>query len=73
MTKLEELKQLIETNQYNKAIKMAAKFPRLGKERNTILSASSALLSPETYRAMGKDPDAVILAGIDAIRAKYLL
>jgi len=72
MTKLEELKQLIETNQYDKAIKMAAKFPRLGEERNAILSASSALLSPETYRAMGKDPETVIQDGITAIINKYL-
>jgi hypothetical protein len=72
MTKLEELKQLIETNQYDKAIKMAAKFPRLGEERNAILSASSALLSPNMYISMGKNPEKVIQDGITAIINKYL-
>ena len=73
MTKLEILKDMIANEKFNDAIKFAAKFPQLGKERNAILSASSALLSPRVYVSMGKDPEQVIQAGIDAIRAKYRL
>lgn len=62
---------MIANEKFNDAIKFAAKFPQLGKERNAILSASSALLSPRVYVSMGKDPEQVIQAGIDAIRTKY--
>ena len=72
MTKLETLQDMLKNEEYTAAIKFAAKFPQLGKERNAILSASSALLSPGMYVSMGRDPDEIIKTGINALISKYL-
>lgn len=69
--KIDELSRMMKNGDWEAAIKFAAKFPRLGKERNSILTASSALLSPAFYNSMGKDVDALVQDGIDALKAKY--
>lgn len=69
--KIDTLKALMAADEWNKAIKFAAKFPRLGAERDAILSASSALLSPGLYRGMGRDVDAIVNAGISALMSRY--
>lgn len=69
--KIDELARLMKKGDWEAAIKFAAKFPRLGKERNSILTASSALLSPAFYQSMGKDVDALVQNGIDALKTKY--
>lgn len=53
------------------AIKFAARFPRLGEHRAAILTASAALLSPGLYRGMGRDPAALVEAGVAALRERY--
>lgn len=69
--KIDTLKALMASGEWSKAIKFAAKFPRLGAERDAILSASSALLSPGLYRGMGRDVDAIVEAGKLALMARY--
>lgn len=69
--KIHTLKNLMAAGKWEKAIKFAAKFPRLGNERDAILSASAALLSPGIYRSMGRDPDALIAAGKSALITRY--
>lgn len=69
--KIDQLSDLMRAGQWDAAIKFAAKFPDLGKQRNPILSASSALLSPRLYAGMGKDPAAIVAAGVAALQARY--
>lgn len=69
--KINTLKALMAAEQWEKAIKFAAKFPRLGNERDAILSASAALLSPGMYRGMGRDPAMLVATGKAALMARY--
>jgi len=69
--KIDTLKALMASGEWEKAIKFAARFPRLGAERDAILSASSALLSPGLYRGMGRDVGAMVDAGRAALMSRY--
>lgn len=69
--KIDILVRLMRENSWVEAIKLAAKFPRLGEHRNAILSASSALLSPNFYISMGKNPEDIFNTGVIALREKY--
>ena len=69
--KIDQLSALMRSGDWNAAIKFAAKFPRLDKHREPILSASSALLSPDFYRSMGRDVDAIVAAGVAALKDRY--
>ena len=57
---------------WEKAIKYAARFPRLDKHRDDILTASSAILNPGFYRQIGKDPTALVDAAVVALRIATL-
>ena len=69
--KIDTLRQLMQQNDWQKALSLAAKFPRLGKERNAILDAHGAYTNPRFAAQMGKDLDALKLGGINALRARY--
>jgi len=69
--KIDVLRKLMQNNEWHKAIKFAAKFPRLDQHKDRILAASSALLSPSFYISIGKNPELVIQDGIAALKEKY--
>ena len=69
--KIDVLAAMMRSGDWEKAIKFAAKFPRLDKHRGAILSASSALLSPTLYEQMGRDPEALVAAGIAALKDRF--
>lgn len=69
--KIEKLRVAWASGDKLAALSIAAKFPSLGKERDTILTAWGAHINPGFYRQMGRDPDRLIEAGIDAMEAKY--
>ena len=71
VTKLSQLMVLIKAGDWLTAIKFAAKFPALGKERDDILRAKDAINNPEFYRQIKKDPDSLIEAGKAALVRKY--
>jgi hypothetical protein len=70
-TKLAMLLDLIASDNWNHAIRFAAKFPRLGDQRDVILRAKDALLQPEFYRQLGRDPSGLVEAGKQAILSKF--
>lgn len=70
-TKISVLRLQMQNGQWTEAIRMAARFPRLGDERGAILDAQMALTNPAFCRGMRKDPDALIEAGIAALKSKY--
>jgi hypothetical protein len=71
VTKISILKRHAAAGDWRKAISMAAKFPRLGKERNIILDAQLAYTNPRFIKQIGKDPEKLIRDAIEAIRIKY--
>jgi len=70
-TKISILREFMAAGQWREAIKLAASFPRLGDERGAILSARGAFTNPSFYRQIGKDPEALIAAGRDALTRRY--
>jgi hypothetical protein len=53
------------------ALRIAARFPRLGEIRNAVLDAHGAFNHPSFYRQIGRDPDTLIEAGKRALQAQY--
>lgn len=70
-TKLSAVTAAMDAGDWKRAIALAAKFPRLGEERNAILDAHGAYTNPRFAAQMGKDLDALKLGGINALRARY--
>ena len=52
------------------AIRFAAKLGDLGDTRNAILSAKDAVVRPKFMRQLRKDPEALIAAGVEALRQR---
>ena len=71
-TKLSQVLKALAANDFKKAISLAAKFPRLGNERNAILDAHMAFTNPRFASQLGKDLEQLKLNGIAALRAKYI-
>lgn len=72
-TKLQTLKNAASAGDWQKAISIAARFPRLGAHRNAVLDAHSAYTNPRFMAQIGRDVDACIEAGKLALIAAYRL
>jgi hypothetical protein len=64
--------ELVAAEHWVPALKLAAKSKVLGKHRDAIQKAWSAIQRPDVYRELGQDPDALIAAGIAALKERYL-
>lgn len=71
VTKLSRIKAHLAAGEPIEALRIAAKFGRLGEHKERITRAWAAHQNPETYAAMGHDPEALVADGIAAIREKY--
>ncbi len=71
MTKLDKIKEAFKSKDFNKAISIASKFPRLGKEKDAIKLAQDCIINPSFYRQLGYSIEDKIKEGIDAIAKKY--
>lgn len=69
--KIDLLRDHMAAGQWHDAIKLAAKFPRLGDHKAAITRAKDAIVNPGFCRQLGRDPDALIDAGIAALRDRY--
>jgi hypothetical protein len=70
-TKLQTLKNHWRSGDAFGALRIAAKFPRLGAERDAITKAWAAIQNPCFYRQIGKDPQQLIEDGFNAMRSKW--
>jgi hypothetical protein len=70
-TKLSQVKDASQTGDVAKAIRIAAKFQDLGAHRNAILDAHLAITNPRWMLGLGRDIQATIQAGADALRIRY--
>jgi hypothetical protein len=71
-TKLSKLLELMAAEKWPEALKFAAKFPRLGAERDAILTAKDAILHPHFALSIKQNPEILIAAGVAALKSKYL-
>ena len=71
--KLSMLKAAAARGDWNTALAIAAKFPRLGEHAPAIMRAHQAAWHPEFARQLGQDPETLIAVGIKALRARYNL
>lgn len=70
-TKLEKLKKAYGSGDYKKALAIASKFPRLGNEKDAIVTAHECIVNPTFYKQLGYDIEARIGAGLYALVRKY--
>lgn len=70
-TKLSKLRAHMEAGEWEKAIAIAARFPRLGAIRNAVLDAHMAITNPRFVVGLRKDPSALIEAGKAALAGAY--
>lgn len=72
-SKLSRLKARFAAGDYHGALQIAAKFQQLGEHKEAITRAWAAIQNPAFYESIGKQPEALIAAGIEALRARYEL
>lgn len=70
-TKASVLREHMAAGRWQKAVSMAAGFPRLGEHRDAILSAHGAYTNPRFYAQLGKDIESLKEAGKQALIARY--
>ena len=70
-TKLSAVTAAMEAGDWQRAVSLAAKFPRLGAARNAILDAHGAYTNPRFAAQLGKDVEELKRIGIAALRARY--
>ncbi len=70
-TKLAQVQAAMRRDDWREALRIAARFPRLGPERVAIQQGWAALTRADFYRQMGKDPDALVEAGKAALVRRY--
>lgn len=71
MTKLAQLIAALRAYDAPKALSIAAKFPRLGDQRERIQRAHAAATNPRFYKELGRDPNALVRDGIAALHERY--
>ncbi len=69
--KIDTLCHLMDPGDWPAAIRFAAKFPRLGKDRDATLRAKGSLNTPDFYRQIGRYPQDLIQAGEACLRERY--
>ena len=71
--KVEILKNFMRAGEWDKALALAAKWPRLGVHKEAIVLGHEARTHRDMYRQLGHDPDVLIAEGIKALKARYPL
>jgi hypothetical protein len=69
--KIVTLRAHMAAGEWRAALKLAASFGRLGAEKAAITRGWEACARPEFYRSIGKDPAALVAAGVAALRSRY--
>lgn len=70
-TKLSVVRRHMFAGEWQEAIRLAARFPRLDRHRNAILDAHSAYTNPRFVAQLGKDIDALKDAGRLALLDRF--
>lgn len=73
MAQLDQIRRLAEVGDWRGALKIAQGFYELGKQRDPIQKAYSAIRYPQLYLEMGQDPHELKAAGIAALKERFNL
>lgn len=69
--KIDTLTRHMRSEDWGRALRVAASFPRLGEHRASIVRAHEVLAHPGFYAQLGRDEDQILSAGIAALRSRY--
>ena len=72
-TKIDQVRELWNAGDKVAALRIVAKFPRLGDEKKAIEQAWAAHSNPTFYRQIGHCPETLLEKGLDAIAHRYAL
>jgi hypothetical protein len=70
-SKISILCRYIHGSDWTSALRLANSFYSLGDHKEPITRAVAAIQNPDFYRAIGKDPQALIDTGIVALQERY--
>ena len=70
-TKLSIVKRHMRAGEWQEAIRIAARFPRLDGHRNAILDAHGAYTNPRFFVQLGKDIESMKTAGQQALLDRF--
>ena len=70
-TKLSVVKRHMRAGEWQEAIRLAARFPRLDVHRNAVLDAHGAYTNPRFFVQIGRDLDALKDAGQRALLDRF--
>ncbi len=69
--KIDKLAAHMRSGNWQAALSLAAKFPRLGVHAAVIRRAHEATHRPAFYRQLGMDPEKLVQAGVAALKERY--
>jgi hypothetical protein len=70
-SKISILRGFMARSEWVEAVRLAARFPSLGDEKESITRAWAAHSNPGFYRQIGRNPEAEFAAGVDALKRRY--
>jgi hypothetical protein len=70
-TKLARIRQAMRDENWDEALRLAARFQRLGKHAEAIKRAASAMTNPATYEELGYNLAQIRAEGIAALKERY--
>lgn len=70
-TKLAQVRKLVAAGRDLEALRIVAKFPSLGDEKEAITRGWNAACRPDFYGELGFDPNRLVAAGVAAMKSKY--
>jgi len=69
--KLDAVLAAMASNDWPLAIRLSAKFPRLGQQKKAIMRANEAIQRPDFQRQLGRIPEELIQAGKVALIERF--
>jgi|10_taG_2_1085330.scaffolds.fasta_scaffold15437_3 hypothetical protein len=69
--KITKLRHAMRDENWQLALRIAARFPRLGQQKTDIVRAHEALAHPHFYRQLGREPGELVRRGIAALKTRY--
>jgi glycine/D-amino acid oxidase-like deaminating enzyme len=70
-SKLAQLRAHMQAGRWQEALRIAARFPRLGEHRAAIVTAHEAWTHPGFYRQLGRDIEQLRTAGQQALCDRF--
>jgi hypothetical protein len=70
-TKLAKIRQAMSEDRWDDALRLAARFQRLGEHDEPIRRGAEAVIRPDFYRQIGQDPELLKLKGIEALKGRF--